>query len=242
MSQSRFTNLLLALNIVLAIVVALLVVSPWETHPGNEFKVALKTYARLETRNAKGKVVALASGVRLNNKLILSCAHLFADTQHVFFEREKLKTFAYDRKSDLALFKVNTAEDNLSNVIIRKTVVPSREVFNCSNANGNSGTLNYYLITYYDRGKGVFHLDKPVIPGESGSGLFDSRGGLVGISVADNPVTFITDPENFVNYGVATSSKTIIKFLSSVRDRDCDEYYNEAIVRNWFDRIMWRFY
>jgi hypothetical protein len=242
MSRVKLTNVLLTINIALAVVIVLMVARPGEIYSGSGLRVAEQTYARLETRNSDGKVIALASGVRLNDKLILSCAHLFEGNQRVFFEGEKLRIVAFNRKVDLALFKVNTTRHTLPNTIIAGVAVPSRKVFNCSNADENSGTLNHYLITYNDSGKGVFHLDKPVIPGESGSGLFDVRGRLVGISAADMPVTFITDPKNFVNYGIAASPKTIIDFLYLVRDRDCDEYYNEVIVKNWFDRIMWRFY
>lgn len=244
MSRVKFTNVLLVVNIVLTVTVMLMIVrpGPGKIYSGNGLRAAEQTYARLETRNADGKIIDLASGVRLNDKLILSCAHLFEGNQRVFFEGEKLGIVAFDRKVDLAIFKVNTARHTMPDTMIAGAAVPGWEVFNCSNADTNSGTLNHYLITYNDSNKGVFHLDKPVIPGESGSGLFDVRGRLVGISAADMPVTFITDSKNFVNYGIAASPKTIIEFIHSVRDRDCDEYYNEAIVKNWFDRIMWRFY
>lgn len=227
------------LSIVIALMtatLALIVSSPNLRSSGKGFKTATQTYARLETRDKKGKIISSASGVILNDKLILSCAHMLRDAKNhnAFFEGEKLRTIGYDRNKDLALFKANTSERLLANTQMAKVAVPGTEVYDCSNANTNSGTLGYYFIkrsaVWFDKVERV-DLDKPIIPGESGAGLFDSKGRLVGIFVVAQSVSYAPGGDS-VLYGIAIGPKTIAEFLSGIQDPDCNEYYQEVIVKN----------
>jgi hypothetical protein len=241
MERQKVTNVLLAtIAAQLSFVIFLIMIPPKPVISVKGFIIAQRSYVALESRNKQGESTAIASGIKFNGKFVLSCTHIFGDGERVFSEGERLRLISLDRKHDLALFKSNAAEDSAPLVTVAQSVSRGEEVFDCSNANGNNGTVNFYLVKY-SNGE-ILHFDKPVIPGESGAGVFNSEGKLVGVCAADRGVNFITQPDDFVNYGLAIGPRTLAKFLTGVRDKDFDNYYTQAVVQNWFDRIMWRFY
>ncbi len=199
----------------------------------------------LVTKGKHGNDIAYASGVRLNDKFVLSCAHIFENGEFVFLEGEKLHVVGVDAKDDLALFKVNTNRKTMEDLEIAQSVFPFDDLYDCSNANSRQGTLNRYLVKRHNGSS--LDIDKPVIPGESGAGLFNSRGQLSGIATGGYEIPYAHQPDPkrptyFATYGTATSPEAVRSFLGKIRDRDFESYYSKVVVQNWFDRIMWRFY
>ena len=241
MERQKVANLLLTtIAVQLSIVIFLIMTPPKPVISVKGLAIAQRSYVALESRNKQNQAVTRASGVRLNGKFILSCAHIFKEGERVFSEGEMLRLISLDKERDLALFKINAIEDSAPIVMVAQSISRGEGVFDCSNADGNSGTVNFYLVKYSN--DEILHLDKPIIPGESGAGVFNSEGKLIGVYAATQRVFFINQPENFVNYGLAIGPKTLVEFLSGVRDKDFDKYYTQAVVQTWFDRIMWRFY
>ena len=240
MRTQKIWNLVSMINLILTLMVIVSLMSP---EPGlTNFKTALSTYSPLVIKNGNGQAVAVASGVRISRKFILSCSHIAEgkNGKQVFFDGEKLKIVARDKINDLILLKVNAVGDDFPLVRISLKAKAGTEAFDCSNAGVNSGTLNYYLITNSD-GKRIC-LDKPVIPGESGAGLFDGGGNLVGICSGAMMLNYKNDPVHFASYGFANGPIVILEFLSTVKDPDFNGCRDLLPVQTWLDRIVSRFY
>jgi S1-C subfamily serine protease len=187
---------------------------------------AQRSYYPLMTSNG-----AVGSGVRLNSKLVITCAHLIDDNAIVFdyLGFHKLRLVGIDRENDLALLKINTPYDDYSEIKIGLAKIGDK-VFSVSNMSGFSGSVGEFTIRY--SGRQIVILDKMVYRGESGSGIFNKNGKLVGIVFGWNQ-----------GKGVALNYLKIESFLQKVAlyDDDVKKYY-QSVTEDFFDKLFWRFF
>lgn len=193
-------------------------------------KIAQDRYVRLETRNVRTKDpedASSASAVRIGCRLLISNFHVLAANSVTVepvvaigpTEKEKFAEITVKGLTppfDLIAIESEIAVANLPPIKFAEKVSVGEVVLNYSNANGTNGFLKAYHVAQSEK-DGHILLDRPAIPGESGSGLFNLRGELVGIMDANIQAGDDNDgtpPDRF--YSTAIVANTVKTFLKAI--------------------------
>ncbi len=202
-------------------------------------KIAQDRYVRLETRNIRTKDpedASSASAVRIGCRLLISNFHVLAansvtaepitttgpTTEQKFTE---ITVKGLSAPMDLIAIESEIAAD-LPPIKFAEKISVGETVLNYSNANGTNGFLKVYYVAQGEKDGHIF-LDRPAIPGESGSGLFNLKGELVGI--VDSNIQLGSDedgtpPDRF--YGAAIVTNTLKAFLKAIGENE--EAFNKC--------------
>lgn len=188
--------------------------------PAEVIKAAQARYIRLLTTDEDGGVLWEASGVRISNSLAMSNFHILR-RWYIAVEPTKEKgnkqitmVAPPDTLRDLIIFKTAEPGPNAPLKLAHSVQIGER-VANISNANSKNGFFKVYNVgqitdTYIS-------LDRPTFPGESGSGMFNAEGELVGIVDA---YEFYQDPDDknkkpIPNVGRVISYKVIAAYIET---------------------------
>lgn len=155
-------------------------------------------YVRIVCINRGSKIVAEATGVRLDKKLLVTNFHvmepdtIIAQVAKGPDGKEKcvpLKIVAVEPLLDLAIVQT-TDEKELPAITFALRVRPGETLIDYSNANGLDGMAGKYTVGRA-AGKDLAEddwqmiLSPPCISGESGAGVFNLRGELAGIMTSN---------------------------------------------------------
>ncbi len=203
-------------------------------------KIAQDRYVRLETRNVRTrnpKDASSASAVRIGCRLLISNFHVLEansvtaepvapkePTEKERFAEITIKGLTPPH--DLIAIESETEVANLPPIKFAEKTSIGEVVLNYSNANGTNGFLKIYQVAQSER-DGHILLDRAAIPGESGSGLFNLKGELVGIvdaNIQRGEDNGRTPPERF--YGTAIGVNTLRAFIKSLEENE--ETLNEC--------------
>ncbi|KKW11574.1 MAG: hypothetical protein UY51_C0007G0006 [Candidatus Jorgensenbacteria bacterium GW2011_GWB1_49_9] len=195
-------------------------------------RVAQDRYVRLQTRSIRTENPndsSSASAVRIGCRLLISNFHILeADSitmepvttvgpiAEQKFAEVTVKGLSVPK--DLIAIESEIAVANLPPIKFAEKISVGELVLNYSNANGTNGFLKVYYVAQAER-NGRILLDRPAIPGESGSGLFNLKGELVGIVDANIQIgkdTGVTQPYRF--YGTAIVVNVVKNFLKAIEE------------------------
>ena len=208
---------------------------PMEAIKAKAVKIAQDRYVRLEARSfleEDSTKPFSATAVRVGCKLLISNFHVllanFVTREPVVAigpgEKERLTEInvkGLTSPHDLIAIESVTAVANLPPIKFAEKISPGEMVLNWSNANSTNGFLKFYYVARGEK-NGYILLDRPAIPGESGSGLFNLKGELVGIVSAniqrgdDNG----EEPPQRL-YGMVVAANTVKAFLRAM-DEDVE--------------------
>lgn len=182
--------------------------------PAAIIALAQASYVRLDIRgvilsNQKGG----GSGVRVSDNLILSCFHLLQSHAVTEMNGEILEIQSIDPPNDLALFI--TEQKKHVTVKLATSVTLGEQLIGYSNACGKDGFLRTYFVAKVDDAHGIIFLDHFAFPGESGSGLFNLKGELVGI-ISNLEIVNVGE-DRIPTDGVAVSYAAIARFLKNAQ-------------------------
>lgn len=138
--------------------------------------VAQKTYARIVNINENG-IVDQGSAVRIGKNLLLTCYHVLSPGATAYHDHYPVEIKAVHQFYDLAI--VETNQYLADEVPLAMTVELGEELFNFSNATGEDGFFKSYHVAKIAGSR--IYFQEAAFPGESGSGLINTRGELVGI-------------------------------------------------------------
>ncbi|TSC60376.1 MAG: hypothetical protein LiPW15_254 [Parcubacteria group bacterium LiPW_15] len=203
---------------------------PMEAIKARAIKIAQDRYVRLEAQSIleeDSDEPFSATAVRVGCRLLISNFHAL---QAHFVTREPVAAIGPVEKERLAEISVKgltsprdliaieseTAVAGLPPIKFAEKVSPGEVVLNWSNANGRNGFLKFYYVARGEK-NGFILLDRPAIPGESGFGLFNLKGELVGIVSANIQRGDDNDeepPQRF--YGMVIAANTVKAFLRAM--------------------------
>lgn len=170
-------------------------------------RAARESYVPLTNRDDLLRPVSEGTGVRLTDNIVLSCFHTLQASATLYSGTEPVQFKAAIPQIDLALFQVSASHP--FKVKLAREAILGEQLVSYSNAGGEDGMLRFYRITKItDR---FILLDQASIPGESGAGLFNVRGELVG--VVDQVKLIRANHVFAVGYGAALSTNTIRRFI-----------------------------
>jgi S1-C subfamily serine protease len=146
-----------------------------------------------------------ATGVVIGQNLVLTCFHNLQTDSDIKVNGVIPKILKVSPKNDLALLEVKTPY--VSPIEMAETIRQDEEVFIYGNPMGHLGTILRGRIV--DLADGKVYVDAHVFFGSSGSGMYNSKGQLVGI------ITEMQGREGYgMPFGIAVPSFTIFKFLT----------------------------
>lgn len=174
--------------------------------------IAQKTYARIVDFNGSGQTEE-GSAVRIGKNLLLTCYHILPPGSTAFHEHYPVEILAVHQFYDLAI--IGTDQELSETVELATQVEIGEELVSFSNAAGEDGFMKRYHISKI---VGPYlEFQESAFPGESGSGLFNVKGELVGIF--HKQFTAGLDREGRIpTYSRATSFVGIREFMQHIAD------------------------
>lgn len=146
-----------------------------------------------------------ATGVVIAQDLVLTCFHNLQTDSDIKVNGVIPKILKVSPKQDLVLLEVKTPY--VSPIEMADTINQDEEVIIYGNPMGHLGTIIRGRIV--DLANGKVYIDAHVFFGSSGSGMYNSKGQLVGI------VTEMEGREGYgMPFGVAVPSFIVFKFLT----------------------------
>lgn len=188
--------------------------------PAEVIKAAQARYIRIALTTDSGEIKVEGTAVRVSKTLAMSNFHVL---------RRGFETLEMTEPNKGVKIVLATPPDTLNDLIIFKTSAPGpnepirfahsvqigERVANFSNVNAKNGFFKVYNVgqitdTYIS-------LDRPTFPGESGSGVFNNEGDLVGIIDA---YEYYQDPDDkekkqIPNVGRVISYKVIEAYIEA---------------------------
>ena len=152
---------------------------------------------------------------------ILSNNHVLDDSNGtcLYVEEEgvnyKIEVISRHPLFDLALGRVKGTITNKTKVRGLSTSKPQDKVFLVGNPIGRKFNYGEGVFAGYDREYAIVQI--PVMPGNSGSGVFDQRGNLVGVVFALAGANMGSGIAYDVAHGIIVDGKDVVEFLRKGR-------------------------
>ena len=178
-------------------------------------EIAKSRYVGLKTVNVRRQTnqCEVGSAVRVSCMHLISNFHVLTTDSSTFEmndeKKQELSPVGISTRFDLIVFRSTTPDKNITPVAFASEVVLGEILVNYSNADGVDGFAQFYRVSKIT--DTYILLDKPAIPGESGSGLFNLKGELVGLFESNKE-----GPNGDRLYGSAISTKIIRLLIESL--------------------------
>jgi len=166
-------------------------------------EVTVKPYNRcayIETDNGHG------TGVIVAKDLVLTNFHMLETRSDIMVNGKIAKILKVDPKNDPCLLNVDTAQ--ISPVDLAEKITQDEEIVVIGNPMDHHGLIARGRVV--DLADGQVFIDARIFFGSSGSGVYNSKGQMVGIVSAMQGSVGAGFP-----YGVVVPSFVIMKFLAS---------------------------
>lgn len=176
--------------------------------PATTYRATLPSTVRLEGDGSVG------SGVVLNDHCVLTAKHVVEDEPHLMITTTHHKEFVVTKRylgeySDMAVVCVD--EDLFTPPVRVRTEMPKlyTPVFVLGNP---LGIENWLTTGQYEGGS---NISAPIVWGNSGGGVFDESGSLIGIAIAMRVKEIEQYVFVFPHLGFITNVRDIVPFLNA---------------------------